>query len=140
MQFAVSWSIDGVIQEVISYLSGSCNKTILLHQNYMYYPQNNCRASRVILGNIHIPSELADTLTVLFFYSLTWESYLSLVLLGTYYFKGKSVIFHLIWAFQLLFPLLKSRTKQNLCRNKKLNYIYKCSLNWGNDSNAHWLN
>lgn len=137
MQFAVSWSIDGVIQEVISYLSGSCNKIILLHQNYMYYPQNNCRASRVILGNIHIPSELADTLTVLFF--TVWpEKVICLQCSYYYYFKGKSVIFHLIWAFQLLFPLLKSRTKQNLCRNKKLNYIYKCS--WGNDSNAHWLN
>lgn len=55
------------MQEVISYLSGSCNKIVLLCQNHMYYPQTNCRASCAILGNIHIPIELADTLTVLFF-------------------------------------------------------------------------
>lgn len=67
MQFAISRSIDGAMQEVISYLPGSCNKILLLHQNYMYYPQTNCRASCVILGNICIPIELADNLTVLFF-------------------------------------------------------------------------
>lgn len=48
-----SRSIDGVMQDVISYLPGPCNKIVLLHQNYMYYPQTNCKASCVILGNMN---------------------------------------------------------------------------------------
>jgi len=43
------------MQEVISYLSGSCNELILLYLNYMYYPQTNCIAECVFLGNLYIP-------------------------------------------------------------------------------------